>query len=218
MNKNRIFSLFSLVALSSVLVGSATACGDSEPEPSSVTAGTCGADFTPCGGELSGTWKVQSGCLNNVSAVLKVPGCQGITIKRANEFIEPSGSISFVNQNYTSESLAKASGVVTMPKECFTAFNAKTCADLTKNVEIASPLVTETETACEFRGVLGDDQPTQETGTYTTASTTVSFKAADGREATSEYCVTGNQLTVKEVPSADADIVVTGFGIITYTR
>jgi hypothetical protein len=124
-----------LVALT--LLGATLGCGGDGrpsglPPPGIMPApATCGT-VLPCGGDVTGTWKVLGGCLG--PSYGETPPCPGGNIKLLT--LDYSGTVTFnPDLTYTSNDLAVTRAEIdTLPTSCLP---TKTCADQDKELKMS---------------------------------------------------------------------------------
>lgn len=147
--------------------------------------GSCPA-FTPCGGELDGSWLYSEVCpTTNLGELQSV--CPSATVE-----YEPGGAaaLSFGNGQLARSGAPVGAGVVTFPAECglgACTIVAAVVGDRAECSEVAGD--------CACRTPFSVDWGQQ---AYTSSGTQLSL--ADGR--TFDYCVDGDRLTYRESGSA----------------
>lgn len=163
------------------------------------TGGQCMPGYTPCGGDLNGTWNFTAACATFPAGADpfkgQCPGAAlGITVDLTGTFMA-SGGMYTVNQNLTFTETLDA------PKSCLGGM----CAGLAKDF----PDIMDTGTNCK-----GSTAPMasnkMDSGTVSTSGTTVTFTGTSSGSSptTGDYCVAGNTLTVRTNPSKSGDPVV----------
>ncbi len=166
-----------------------------------VGGGCAALEFTPCGGDLTGTWKFSAGCADLATTTDPTGGaCPSATTALSIDF---TGTITFSGgTNYTVAASQTSTVTMTVPKSCLP--GGATCAQLLQGS-------TDDGTACVNVKTQGPSDKT-ESGTYTTSGTSFSTTKADGDAGTGgstlQYCVTGSTLSVKDV-TADATVIYT---------
>jgi hypothetical protein len=185
------------------LVMALAGCGGDDNK----SGGACGA-FTPCGGNVVGSWDVKDLC---VQGKVAVDGCPTATTNF--DDIHGTGSMTF-NADMTGMGSLTLSGSVkvTLPRSCAAGVS---CA--TVEAGLKAQLLSDKNTP--FTGVTctGDDPctctyalkstPMNDGGTYSTSGTVLT----QGTDQ-SYYCVSGNELRVKPHAafSMPAPMVATG--------
>lgn len=192
------------------------ACGDDDDDDVSQTP-IC-SPVAPCGGDVVGTWDVQSFCLPPDAAELALgdalpPACD-------DTFVSAEATPSGVSQVYNSDGTLGRSGTVNLHNQyrfteaCLTALSpevpnvAVACENIAagsfsgitlENPELWALECVESGGACECDGTASVD--VTGTGTYTVLGSSIS--AGDGAAS---YCISGDQLTL-QAPEFGGDIV-----------
>ena len=180
--------LFALVVGASALLS----CGDDGD------GGSCGA-FTPCGGNVVGTWSIQNMCsTGSVSSLIE--DCPGATTSI--EGLKGSGTVTY-NADMTMVSNTTLTGTMKMnvPMSCIM---GGTCAQLDA---VLKSLATEPDSpfssasctgsstcACSFQ-LKGTAE--METGTYSISGNKITDSDGDAQD----YCVSGDTLQLKSTMS-----------------
>lgn len=178
------------LVLTLLMSASFLSCGDDDD------AGSCAA-FTPCGGDVVGTWSIQNMCLTGGAADL-IEGCPAATLSL--DGIKGSGTITF-NPNMTTTENITISGAMTLtvPTSCFM---GATCAQIDAGFRTA--LLNDPETPfsavscsgsgpCSCRMTFKDTPATTEMDTYMISGN----KIIDGDGEAQEYCVSGKTMNVR---------------------
>jgi len=200
--------------------GSGTTTGD---------GGTC--SFTACGGNLVGTWRFVDIC--GWGGTTACPPYQGVTVDRSSSTVTYTfgndGSFQYLGSGTISETIH-------YPRECLATFGAdagiaQLCDTLESAVQMsidnadAGPLTTLSSFTCDVnveacvcREVFMNLSQT-ETGTYTTSGDqlTIMLTSATSQGAPvdagtggpSDYCVSGNTLTIHTISSSGAHVMAT---------
>jgi hypothetical protein len=194
MNKTHI--AFSLVAV--LAAASLSGCGSD-----SAGSATCGK-VQPCGGSVVGSWKISSTCVTSAGVVgLMADFCPTGTVTPS---FQVSGNITY-NTNATYSGTFTESGTVTLglPPSCLTdGATTFTCAQADAMFKAsADPMAVSSVTcsgsgascSCKFVMV---PQTSTESGTYTTAGTTLTQTASTAGATADDnpYCVQGNELHI----------------------
>jgi hypothetical protein len=162
------------------------------------TGGGCASlAFTPCGGDLTGTWKFAAGCAD-VPPVDPTDGkCPEATTATAVDF---SGTITFNADNtYAVDMSQSSSRTITLPASCVDALGgASACTSEGGTIDGSGACaVTESDTP----------KTTSETGSYTTSDNTFTTTSAGGSpDNPLSYCVTG--ATLKAMDSSNGTTVI----------
>lgn len=187
--------------------GDAGALGDPPWVPIEVrTSGTC-TDFTPCGGDVVGTWDVSGGCVE-LPIGDTVMMCPGASITRADG--QARGRVSFDGSfaHRVAQSIVDVQIVV--PAICASFVGG--CSGLETQLRMQAPDSACTTAAsgactCEARQTTSID----DTDAYTTTATEIVGSVSGKRWA---YCVAGDALTYRDTsPSGPREP-----GIIRLTR
>ena len=143
------------------------------------TGGICAADdFSPCGGNIEGTWAFTAACFNGVPFDQGPAGeCSGAKTEIS---IDISGTVTFAGGQLTGTQTMSVDTMVSLPKSC-----------LPEGADCASFQATDAGDTCDIVDSSGEQSDTIEE-TYEVDGTRVFF--TDGSEA--EYCVQGSTLTV----------------------
>jgi hypothetical protein len=191
------------------------ACGDDDDD---VSQPPICSPVVPCGGDIVGTWDVQSFCLPQDAAAIALaeelpPAC-------SDAFISADATPSGVSQLFESNGTVSMSGSVNLRNQyrfteaCLAALspdlpNLETACDSViagsfSGIQFEDPDVwelscVESVGACECDGTATVD--VSSTGSYT-----VSGNAISTGDVTSSYCISGEQLTM-EAPVFGGDAV-----------
>jgi hypothetical protein len=186
--------LFLALALAPIL----SACGGG--------AGSCGK-VGACGGDVVGTYTISAGCVNTAALNMQIiEGCAGAKINSYNTSITGSGSFN-ADMTYTLNETVTLSASETLPASCLTQDGLTlTCAQvdaLLQSAILQDPTVFKSahctgSSSCTCTFTLAPQTMTQ-TGTYTTAGTTLTTLSSTGTPGSNEYCVKGNELHVMQV-------------------
>jgi hypothetical protein len=204
--------LWTFTAAGGVCLAVAAACG-SPKSTSASPAGDCG-QVQPCGGDIVGTWKIVSACLNlpdsGAQGVVTIDGqtCEGVTASNADYFVQ--GTITFDSSMAFEETLTFFGGSATLsiPASCFP---GTTCAELgaqlDQDVDAApgahSASCTGTTTCvCTGQTVAVGDGGTvapsvSGSGTYAIGGNTLTLTMttdAGIAESSDSYCIAGGEL------------------------
>lgn len=177
---------------------------------------SCGR-VLPCGGDLVGTWKLETACLDEVLAGQFVTSilneslsCTGGTARGIRT--EASGSISFTSDaTYNSDMYVSVSLSVALPSSCSDSQNGiLTCeqlnewfATLTKK-PFDTFACTSADSGCNCAVGLSSDFPTM--GTYSSSGTTVTLGTE--RASLFEYCVRDNELHLMTLSTGSGSTII----------
>jgi hypothetical protein len=168
---------------------------------------SCPASFTPCGGDITGTWTYQTSC--NVGA-LAGKQCPGATTSVP---INASGSMTFNADGTFSEVVTiDTTGTETIPASCLGALTDCTKLDQTLSdqgltVQITGCTGTASQSCTCTVSATG---MLNATGKYTTAGNNFSLTVSGGTASVpSGYCVSGSQLELAADPTNTAFSILT---------
>jgi len=184
------------------------------------TSGSC--TFTACGGDLVGTWNVESLCSPNPSVTC--PPYDGVTIDRsasvATYTFAANGTFTYAASGTLTETLR-------YPKDCLSpgadAGVSELCAAFQAAVQSSiakadgGSLSGLTSFTCSVENnfcvcvEVFTNLSVNETGTYTTSGNQLTItitggSTADGGFPNSDYCVSGSTLKIRS-PSTEGDVV-----------
>lgn len=163
-------------------------------------AGGCSSlDFTPCGGDLTGTWTFSAGCVDLSPTQADPTGGQCPSASAA-ATVDMNGTITFSGGNmYDVNFTQNASVTFTIPKTCLP--GGATCSTI-------DPAATDAGESCQLSDTQ-DPKTTAEQGTYRTDPTTFwTTTAGDTEEGGATlYCVQGNTLKAKSVSDDGTTII-----------
>jgi hypothetical protein len=162
------------------------------------SGGTC-SNTAGCGGDVVGTWTITSSCVSASSSMTSDSSCP--TATTSGSAFNVRGTITY-NADGTYSVNATIGGTVNvyLPASCLTTNGVTvTCDQL--NQEFASnptagiTVICSGSSGCTCVETVAD-QPSSETGTYTTTSAgVVTTTAADGTASQADYCVKGTKMT-----------------------
>ena len=168
-------------------------------------AGGCSAlEFTPCGGDLTGTWSFTAGCVDLSPTQADPTGgkCPSATASATVDF---TGTVTFGSDGrYSVDTTQSASITFEVPKSCLPSGASCTSVDAS---------ATDKGSTCE----LVQSQPSKtstEAGTYTTTSTQfTTVQDGDAGAGTGGkpilYCVNGNKLSAKQIDDSGNTVIYT---------
>ena len=156
---------------------------------------------TPCGGDLSGTWKVAAACLSDAEKAsledsLKVCPTGSASVSS----LSTSGTVTFDAGALKEDVTATLHLTNTVPTSCL---NGATCASLQAQLA-AQTSAGVSDVACHSSAdsctctYVQTVNVKQESSFTTSDSTITETDASDGSVTTAEYCVAGNKLTEKD--------------------
>jgi hypothetical protein len=159
---------------------------------------SCGK-VQPCGGDVVGAWKLQSGCALGEAAtdLIAADLCADATGDVA--IVGGTAAVTFnADQSYVQTGDVEMEFHLTLPMSCFA--EGGTCADL--KAAYAEAMATDprfkattcaasgSACVCNIRLVLD----VGESGTYSSAATSLTTRTAGGPATTAQYCVQGDEL------------------------
>lgn len=158
---------------------------DAAPAPPGDGGGSCPA-LAPCGGNVVGTWTVQSGC---VVTIPPVPSCPQATQR---ETMQVSGTVTFrADGTYSVSTVLGLTRTVGLPASCL---GGTDCAGLQSSLASQSGVRSATCTAAAPSGCTCTEvfapQPNNDTGTYATVGTSITSPSGPAEP----YCVQGTAL------------------------
>ncbi len=151
-------------------------------------SGTCPA-FTPCGGDITGTWNYTGACLSDAFAEAKQQ-CPGLTATNAKGTL--IGTITATATTLTRNVTVNAEASLTFPSSCLTDFGGD-CSLLQAGINAKYKGKTTCTAGasgsctCDFNG---DISPSSQPDTYTVSGTQITTGSGD----TYDFCVMGDQL------------------------
>jgi hypothetical protein len=166
------------------------------------SAPSCPATFTPCGGDISGTWTLRTGCGQSALVMALCPGA-------SSDFSpDVGGTATFdAGGTYSLNLTSDVSGTQTLPASCLG--GTQSCAMLAPS---STPGFTSDVTcsgdptqSCTCTG--STHSTLAATGTYTTVGSYVALTGSAGPSGSNPYCVTGNQLEL-ELDASNATYLI----------
>jgi hypothetical protein len=173
------------------------ACG------SSTGSGDCGM-VQPCGGDLTGTWQIDTVCADSGSLTNAFQDPQCPTAMAALGPVSVSGTLSFNgDKSYTVTELSSGSIIVTLPPACLTV-NGITlnCAQVQQGIETAaaadtpptfSSVTCSGTTSCTC-SMTFPKMVMNDAGTWSTSGTNLTIISTTQGPDSSGYCVQGTEL------------------------
>jgi hypothetical protein len=213
----------SCIALPLVIVPAGCDFGDEGADAGAATGGgtqnstVCMAEFTPCGGDLTGTWTVQATCgvINPADTVnanfAAYPNCSRICTGAAET---TSGTKTYASSGtLTSTEAFQMVETLDQTPACFNDVTQTTLTDSTCQAESgqsastsASCGITATGCGCQITQVTNNDATS-----YQISGTSLTELGATGLLLTPafEYCVVGNTMTQRRTLPPGGSFVVT---------
>jgi hypothetical protein len=223
----KLLPLVTLTGVSLAVLG----CGGGTGTPGGTLGGSCPSSFTPCGGNLVGTWHLETECTGSSSS--SSVSCPGISISlgyAATYTFGPTGTFTFSSPGSMSET-------VRYPAECLhsDAGAVLACADMSSAMQSAAQHAGDAGTSTiTFTGGSCSADPsgicvcnesftyssTSGTGTYTTSGTKVTISSLSGTgmpdagagdagtSLPNDYCVSGNTLMIQATSFSGSTTVI----------
>ena len=215
--RKSVFLVFALVCLISL--------GCDGSSTGAFTTGQCGS-FTPCGGAITGTWKLAGTCYGSpdAGAPNADAGTSNCTPQQSTTSTQLNGTISFKTDGTYSASTTMSGGAkFTYTASCLTSVGM-TCDQLNSGLASNGTADAGVTASCSSKSAGGcactetfTGASSNETGTYTTSGSALTMTSSTSTSTSpqdpTEYCVQGNRLTIR-VTSASSGSTV----IITATR
>jgi hypothetical protein len=159
---------------------------------------TCN-EFTPCGGDVVGSWEITETCIDP-SVTVAIGDCSDTAVDYRS--YEVDGEYVFdASGNVTVTFDSRFSYVWDIPRSCFSDY---TCTEMETLLNSATSTGTSTiefsatcpeaptVCRCEITGSIAGTN----VATYTTSGSTLTIVSADS-ESTQQYCVDGDDLTMR---------------------
>lgn len=178
--------------------GGADAASDAPPEASTVplTLSTCAA-FTPCGGDVEGTWTLTGGCLDDPLATSKGL-CPTLVVN--SEVANASGTVTFTKGVVTRGYQTHYGIDITIPSVCL---QGATCDQAQTAYRAYIPNATCTAASsggCECVGSI--DTTATQGSTYTIANDEIVTAGGDHYA----YCITGNTMQYRHASGPNPEL------------
>jgi hypothetical protein len=171
---------------------------------------TCGT-VDPCGGDLTGTWKVLGGCIT--PAETQDANCAQETFKLTT--LSYSGTVTFdpVGMTYATMNFMRVRAETeTFPSVCLSPYTSETCADMDQayRSQVRPSGTGLTSASCSGSttctcNVTAKDEVVGTAGTYTAQGNALQFTVNSGTAIDSygplEYCVQGDLLHLMVAPT-----------------
>jgi hypothetical protein len=160
--------------------------------------GSC-SSIAGCGGEIVGTWQVQSFCESNITAdTSETSLCPSATVSTAG--LTASGTLTFGSDRSYSTTITLSGNLrYTIPNSCLTSNGeTATCAQLSASADLTGTGFTAV--SCLSAGANCDCDftlaPTTSpaSGTYVLSETSVTLNSTDGGTSQDTYCATSTEL------------------------
>lgn len=186
-----IHTLVRGVGALALIVG--TGCGGDD-------GATC-ADFMACGGDVVGSWSLQTMC---GTGTFDDDECKGATMEMNG--VNYTGTVTFNgDKTYSTDAMMSGHATMHMPSSCLTFGGVKvTCEQLNmalmsqlKMNEVFSGITCSTEAVGCACKVTFKPQSLKETGRYSTSGNTITVTTASGNGEADDYCVSGSTLRMK---------------------
>lgn len=185
------------VVLGMLALATFTSCGSS--------SGSC-ANSAACGGDIVGTWTIQSSCVS-ASASMFNDMCPTATVSTSNFTI--AGSVVYkADLTYSATSTMSGSATVHLPASCLTSGAVTLTCDQLNQLIAAKPQAGVTvhcagTSDCTCMETL-TNAPSSASGTYTTtaAGLLTETSSSDGTSDQSDFCVKGTTLTESPHPGS----------------
>jgi hypothetical protein len=181
------------------LVLVSTSCGSSGSG-----ASNCGL-VQPCGGDLTGTWKIVATCGTSSTAADSFQDSQ-CPNAAASADLSITGMVSFnADKSYASDEMLAGSLTISLPTSCLTQNGTtSTCADETQMFQASIDAGGTPFSTASCAGTNGGCSCTLVTtpmmnstaGTWSTAGTTFTIVSSAGKTSTTSYCVQGSYVHV----------------------
>lgn len=159
------------------------------------TGGGCDAlEFTPCGGDLTGTWSFSAACMTLTSPP-QIPQCPQAVVTYDADF---TGTVTFAENGDFSSSVQRV-------VQTYTRF-PKTCLPPGKSCDFAGENVQDEGSECVK--IESHSDSSTDAGTWSSAGTTVTIERPDDAPESQQYCVNGDRASVRvEDPSKNTVII-----------
>jgi hypothetical protein len=160
---------------------------------------------TGCGGDIVGTWQVQSFCESNVTSDTSATSfCPSATVSTSG--VTASGTLTFGSDNSYSTALTLSGDLLyTLPNSCLTSYGA-TCAQLSASADLTGTGFTAV--TCQQAGANCNCDftlaPTTDpaSGAYVISGTSVTLNSTAGDTSEDAYCATDTELQISPLSMA----------------
>jgi hypothetical protein len=159
-----------------------------------------------CGGDVVGTWTIQSTC---VTPSMPSMGCEGTTADTSG--FKTTGSITFnADKTFTSNITFSGSVTTTLPASCLMRNGVTaTCAQVQETLQPSVTSGDYTSATCTATGNGGCactlglvPQTDTNSGSYSTSGSVLTEIDPDGSTDDNAYCVKGNTMTLSPTSSS----------------
>lgn len=191
--------------------GNSSSSGDSGSKSTAnipIKYGTCD-QFTPCGGDVKGTWKVTGGCLSDDTFAAAKEKCPGL--QESDVDIKAGGEVVVTDTNVKRTTIVTITAKIAIPEVC-AAQAGGNCAfvgvGLTTEV---IPGAKFDKASCKANASKGCDCDVERTieeetdDAYTVAGNTLT---TTDPTRTFDYCVDGNKNTYQETTAESLPVIV----------
>jgi hypothetical protein len=165
--------------------------------PVAITISPSCPEFTPCGGDVVGTWTPTGGCVNDPLATSKSL-CPALVVN--SETAEVEGSVTFTDSLVTRNYTSRYAMDVTIPASCLTIDD---CAKIEAAYQAYIPDTSCKDVAagaCRCTGSISSSAT--EGSTYTVNNDQITTGTGDNYA----YCVTGSTLAYRHTSGPSAEI------------
>ena len=182
----------------------AISCGGGDGD-----GGKC-SDFEACGGEVIGEWKIKKPCDLNAAVAgvdLEFDLCPTATVDASG--LTVSGMTTYgADKTFSSTYQLGGTVAVTLPRECLNIAGGitATCAQVQQGINMALAADPDTQgitvtcqgsSSCVCTAPVPSQPPETESGTWSTSGTSLTT-TSDGASETSQYCVSGKSLRIRQ--------------------
>ena len=194
-------------------------------ETGSGGGGGCGPVEDACGGDVVGTWRVVTACVGGPSQQTISTCSEPLTSEIQNATY--AGTVTFnSDSSYETNVTVSGNSIVTYPAACLP--GGLSCEQLNQSLRQAPTTSDGVKgTGCAVIGggacrcsFSVQSPPHQTLGSYSTSGNTVTI-SINGRSTTTEYCVQGNKLTLKQpetAPTGSGTIQTDGTGHVVFAK
>jgi hypothetical protein len=178
--------------------------------------GAC-SDASACGGDVTGTWKIASSCLEMEPQMPGSMSCPGATGQMQD--VKMNGGVTYgADKTYQSNITLTGKVIVTLPASCLMQQGTTvSCAQLQQSLQSSAAdqgyesVSCTGSSGCTCTMQLAPQTDTT-SGTYSTNGGTLTMTSSGGSPDDSDYCVAGGKLTLS--PS-DPGSPITGSIVMT---
>lgn len=157
-----------------------------------------------CGGDVSGTWTVQTSCLSIVGT-LSADCRDGRIVDGQGSY---TGTVTYkADGTYSGHLIQSGASTTTIPASCRSLGNTTlTCDQLTTSSAPGAMVTCQGTSECTCTLTL-TNKDASETGTYTIAEGVLTETSSKGTVTRSHYCITGTSLTLTPLPNVDGQTI-----------